>query len=70
MSHLYIPGSVAAIDSHISLKRWILKANRSRLSGKLFCDALDSIEQHKELWSKQVNYIERKQKAQTFLAVC
>ena len=24
------------------------------LSGKSFCDALDSIEQHKELWSKQV----------------
>ena len=25
------------------------------LSGKSFCDALDSIEQHKELWSKEVN---------------
>ena len=27
------------------------------LSGKSFCDALDSIEQHKELWSKQVQTI-------------
>ena len=25
------------------------------MSGKSFCDALDSIEQHKELWSKQVS---------------
>ena len=25
------------------------------LSGKSFCDALDSIEQHKELWSKEVS---------------
>ena len=24
------------------------------LSGKSFCDALDTIQQHKELWSKQV----------------
>ena len=25
------------------------------LSGKSFCDALDTIQQHKELWSKQVS---------------
>ena len=34
------------------------------MSGKSFCDALDSIEQHKELWSKQVS-----RAVQTFLLI-
>ena len=35
------------------------------MSGKSFCEALDSIEQHKELWSKQVS--QAKYKSHSFL---
>ena len=35
------------------------------MSGKSFCEALDSIEQHKELWSKQVSQV--KYKSHSFL---